>query len=68
MKRIDIYYDGHLYSVGGRDLDDLKQEIADAETHGGWIVVNDGEGARRDAHLRITPGTPITLIPIPADQ
>jgi len=27
MKRIDVYYDGHLYSVGERELEDLKSVI-----------------------------------------
>jgi hypothetical protein len=66
MKRIDIHYGGQTYSVGGRDFAEFRAEVEEgmrAGTH--WIVVNDGEGARRDAHLLLTPGTPIVLIPIP---
>ncbi|WP_417374496.1 hypothetical protein [Glutamicibacter protophormiae] len=69
MKRIDIHYDGQLYSVGGRDLDELLEEIADG-LRGGvhWLRVNDGAGNRRDAMLSLTPGVPIAVIPIPGDD
>lgn len=66
MKRIDIHYAGQIYSVGGRDLGALKKEITDGIAAGhSWLVVNDGEGHRRDAYLLLTPGTPLTLIPVP---
>lgn len=70
MKRIDIRYGGHSYSVGGRELADLQDEIASGLVSGGsaWIRVNEGEGIRRDAHLLITPGTPISLIPLDGEQ
>ena len=29
MKRIDIRYGGDVYSVGGRDFEELRQEILD---------------------------------------
>ena len=67
MKRIDLHYGGHLYSVGGREIADLQAEIASHNDTGGWLVVNDGEGARRDSYLWIAPGIPIALIPIPED-
>ena len=43
MKRIDIYYGGDHYSVGGRRLEDLRQEV-EAGLAGGvhWLQVNDG--------------------------
>ncbi len=70
MKRIDIRYGGHSYSVGGRELADLQDEIATGLVDGGnvWIRVNEGEGIRRDAFLLITPGTPISLIPLETEQ
>ena len=65
MKRIDIRYGGELYSVGGRDLDDLREEIVRGVARGGqWLQVNDGEGTRRDAQLLLHPGVPISIIPI----
>ncbi|MFF2369121.1 hypothetical protein [Agromyces sp. NPDC058110] len=66
MKRIDIRYGGDQYSVGGRELVELVAEVEQGLAAGApfWIVVNDGEGFRRDAHLLITAGTPIAFIPI----
>lgn len=69
MKRIDVYYDGHLYSVGERDLEELQNVVSAAQTGpGAWLLVNDGEGTRRDAYLWITAGTSIALVPIPDEQ
>lgn len=66
MKRIDVIYGGEHYSIGGHDLDSLKREVEAAVAAGvGWITVNDGEGAPRWAHLMLTPGVPIAIIPIP---
>src|SRR3954454_21712691 len=69
MKRIDVYYDGHVYSVGQRELDDVQHAIAEGQANGGmWLLVNDGEGTRRDAYLWIGAGTSIALVPIPDEQ
>lgn len=67
MKRIDIRYGGDQYSVGGRDLSDVKAEVERGLAAGGpfWMVVNDGEGFRRDAHLLVSPGMALSIIPIP---
>jgi len=68
MKRIDIQYGGDHYSVGGRQLEDLQQEIETGLASGvHWLAVNDGEGNRRQAFLLLTPGVPLTVIPIPSD-
>lgn len=64
MKRIDVHYGGELYSVG-RDVAALQAEIVSLMDAGGWLIVNDGEGMRRDAHLWIARGMPLSLIPIP---
>jgi len=69
MKRIDIVYGGQLYSIGGRDPQEIVDEIAEGVKRGvHWLRVNDGEGLRRDALLLITAGVPIAVIPIPGDQ
>lgn len=67
MKRIDILYGGQIYSVGGRALEDLRAEIESglAGDRPAWIIVNDGEGELRPAHLLLQRGVPISLIPIP---
>ncbi len=67
-KRVDVFYGGRLYSVGGRDLDDLRAEIAQALAAGhGWLTVNDGEGIAQSTELLITPGVDVTLAALPSD-
>ena len=66
MKRIDIYYGGDHYSVGGRQLEALQLEIAAGLVSGvHWLEVNEGEGSRRQAFLLLTPGVPLSIVPIP---
>jgi hypothetical protein len=66
LKRIDIHYGSEQYSIGEESLEELHAQIRSALAAGhGWITVNDGEGAPRPAHLLITPGVPIALIPVP---
>lgn len=68
MKRIDIVYGGELYSVGGREFDDVQREVSEGVAAGGrWLRVNDGEGQRREAYLLLSPGVTIALVPIPDD-
>lgn len=68
MKRIDIEYGGRLYSIGGREPEEVIAEITDGVQRGHhWLLVNDGEGMRRDALLLITSGVPIAVVPIPGD-
>lgn len=67
-KRVDVFYGGRLYTVGGRDLDELRAEIGAALANGhGWLTVNDGEGVAQATELLITPGVDITLAALPAD-
>lgn len=69
MKRIDIYYGGEHYSVGGRQLADLQEEVVTGlESGSHWLEVNDGEGMMRAAHLLITRGVPLAIVPIPDDD
>lgn len=69
MKRIDIYYGGEHYSVGGRELEDVTHEIVDGVTSGPrWLEVNDGEGEARTAFLLLTAGVPLAVVPIPDES
>lgn len=69
MKRIDIYYGGDHFSVGGRRLDDMKREIESGLAGGAhWLEVNDGEGMKRTAFLLITPGVPLAIVPVPGED
>jgi len=68
MKRIDIYYGGDHYSVGGRRFDDLREEVEAGLSAGMyWLEVNDGEGRMRTAYLLLAPGVPVAIVPIPDD-
>ena len=69
MKRIDIYYGGDHYSVGGRRLEDLRAEIeAGLEAGMYWLEVNDGEGEMRAAHLLLSPGVALAVVPVPDED
>ena len=69
MKRVDIQYGGEHFSIGGRDLDDVRREISDGLDSGStfWLEVNSGEGQPRPAWLAITPGVSISLSPAHED-
>lgn len=69
MKRINIGYNGQVYSIGETDLDQLKAQIASAV--GGdplWLSVNYGEGRLQTAQILVGRGIPISLMPVPADD
>ncbi len=69
MKRIDIVYGGERYSLGGRDFDAVRDEIAEGVAQGGyWFRVNDGEGEARAAYLLLNPGIPIAVVPVPDES
>lgn len=67
MKRIDVIYGGRQYSIGGREVDDIVREIEEGvvSDEPRWIVLNDGEGHSRPAHLLLGRGIDIAVIPIP---
>ncbi len=57
---------GEAFHFTWRD-DEVQHEVERAAASGGWLLVNDGEGARRDAYLWVAAGVPIALVPIPDD-
>jgi hypothetical protein len=63
MKRVDIQYGGDHYSIAGRELDDVKREIADGFETGSifWLSVNSGEGQLRPAEIALSPGVSIAI-------
>ncbi len=67
MKRIDIVYGGRDYSVSGRELDDLQNEIESllAGGAGHWLQVSIAGGEPQPTYLYLSPGTPIALVPVP---
>jgi hypothetical protein len=63
VKRIEVTYDGLPYTIGFRDLADVKNEIAAALESGlpYWMRVNHGEGTLRATEILITPGVGIAI-------
>ncbi|MFB2554642.1 hypothetical protein [Herbiconiux liangxiaofengii] len=70
VKRINILYAGKQYSVSGRDLDELKEEIRSAVETAvpTWLEVNVGEGKYKRADILLSPGVDIAVIGIDADE
>jgi len=69
VKRIDIVYGGHQFSIADRDYDDLRTELVSGLAAGPqWLEVNVGEGGVTRADLLVTHGVPIALIPIPDED
>jgi len=70
VKRIHLYYEGVRYTVAGRELAELKDEIEAALVRGAphWLKVNHGEGTLREVDLLIAPGIGIGVMPIEADS
>lgn len=64
MQRVDIVYGGSQYSLGGRTVESVQQEIgaAMAAHTPYWLPVNRGEGRFEGAFLLITTGIPIAVI------
>lgn len=64
MNRIDIVYGGRPYSLGGRSVASIQEELAGALAAGGpyWLRVNSGEGRIEDAYLLISPGISVALV------
>ena len=64
MNRIDIVYGGKPYSLGGRSIATIQDEIGAAIAAGVpyWIKVNSGEGRYEDAYLLIAPGIPLAMV------
>jgi len=68
-KRVDVHYDGMLYTLPGDQLEAVKERVLGAVTGGEpfWLTVNMGEGRYQPADLLVTPGVAISLVPIPEE-
>ena len=64
MNRIDIVYGGRPYSLSGRTLQSIQDEIDSAIASGRpyWLRVNSGEGRVEDAYLLVAPGIPVAVV------
>lgn len=69
MNRIDIIYGGKPYSLSGRSIASIQDEIATAIASGvpHWITVNSGEGRYEDAYLLIAAGIPLAMVNVKPD-
>jgi len=70
VKRIDVFYEGRLYTIGNRGLSDVQREIADGVRSGEprWLKVNAGEGRYAETFLLITRATSISLSAVVIDE
>jgi hypothetical protein len=70
MKRINIMYAGKQYSISGRDVNEVKEEIrATVESAvPTWMEVNVGEGKYKRADILLSPGVEVAVIGIDADD
>lgn len=69
MKRIYVAYGGIEYSMGNRDLDEVKAEVEHALTSGEshWLRVSRAEGAGLETDLLIARGINIALTGVDAE-
>jgi len=70
MKRINLIYQGQLYTMADRAITSVEEEVASIIASGqpGWLDVNSGEGTARPARLLITSSVSLTLVPIDPDE
>jgi hypothetical protein len=64
VNRVDIVYGGGQYSLGGRSIQSIQNEIDTALMSGApyWLRVNSGGGRFEDAYLLIMPGVPFAIV------
>jgi hypothetical protein len=70
MKRINILYGGKQYSISGRDIEEVKEQIRSAVEAPvpSWLEVNVGEGRFKRADILLSAGVDIAVIGIDADE
>jgi len=63
MRRVRLVYEGREFTIPGATATDVRKRI-DAALAGGdpWLPAVAGQGRGTDAHLLITPGTPIAVL------
>lgn len=63
MRRVRLLYGGREFTIPGADATDLRRRI-DAALAGGdpWLRAVAGQGRGTEAHLLITPGTPLAVL------
>jgi len=63
---VQVSYGGQLYTIVGRDIEDVESEVLGILASGqpGWLEAVDGD-PRAPHRLLITPGVPLTLAALP---
>jgi hypothetical protein len=62
VSRIEVIYEGEMFTIGGRELADVQADVAAAlEAGHGWLEVNQGSGAPATTHLLLSRGVPLAL-------
>ena len=68
MRRVRLVYGGREFTIPGADAEDVRRRIEAALAGGDpWLAAVGGQGRGTDAHLLITPGTPIVVLDETAD-
>lgn len=69
MKRVEVHYQGRIYSVADSTLEAVRETVDQALRGVGshWLSVHNGEGLGQEASILITPGIAISVVdPTPA--
>ncbi|HEV7624085.1 MAG TPA: hypothetical protein VGO26_08115 [Amnibacterium sp.] len=63
MRRVRLVYGGREFTIPGAESADIRDRI-EAALAGGppWLRAVSGQGRGTDAHLLITPGTPLVVL------
>jgi hypothetical protein len=63
MRRVRLVYGGREFTIPGAEATDVRRRIEAALTGGDpWLRAVAGQGRGTDAHLLITPGTPLAVL------
>ena len=64
MKRVEVHYQGRIYSIPDTSMETVRATIDQALRGAGshWLEVQNGEGLGQDAFILITPGIPISIV------
>jgi len=63
MRRVRLVYGGREFTIPEAEAGDVRQRIEAALAGGDpWLRAVAGQGRGADAHLLITPGTPLAVL------
>jgi hypothetical protein len=64
MKRVEVHYQGRIYSIANASLESVRETVDHALRGSGshWLSVQNGEGLGQEAFILITPGIAISVV------